>query len=131
MKWMPHIWFSKHIHLILMFHLALHITQVYCTHSTPDYSLPWQKQRQFASTGRYAKSILLILIYIFFNMLPIFQVLPYMWGLVLRRTVLPFYTSRLLIKLGSVPSYLALVGPMWICWLCQMYANCRAESLNT
>ncbi|KAL3367604.1 hypothetical protein AABB24_012040 [Solanum stoloniferum] len=26
--------------------------QVYCTHTAPDYSLPWQKQRQFTSTGR-------------------------------------------------------------------------------
>ncbi|KAF5187933.1 Protease do-like 2 protein, partial [Thalictrum thalictroides] len=25
--------------------------QVYCTHTAPDYSLPWQKQRQFTSTG--------------------------------------------------------------------------------
>jgi hypothetical protein len=28
--------------------------QVYCTHTAPDYSLPWQKQRQFTSTGRQA-----------------------------------------------------------------------------
>ncbi|XP_009768577.1 protease Do-like 2, chloroplastic isoform X3 [Nicotiana tabacum] len=25
--------------------------QVYCTHTAPDYSLPWQKQRQYTSTG--------------------------------------------------------------------------------
>ncbi|XP_020586865.1 protease Do-like 2, chloroplastic isoform X2 [Phalaenopsis equestris] len=25
--------------------------QVYCTHTEPDYSLPWQKQRQYTSTG--------------------------------------------------------------------------------
>nr|XP_016437680.1 PREDICTED: protease Do-like 2, chloroplastic [Nicotiana tabacum] len=27
------------------------VVKVYCTHTAPDYSLPWQKQRQFASTG--------------------------------------------------------------------------------
>lgn len=27
--------------------------QVYCTHTAPDYSLPWQKQRQYTSTGRH------------------------------------------------------------------------------
>ncbi|KAL5701456.1 Protease Do-like 2 [Ranunculus cassubicifolius] len=26
-------------------------SQVYCTHTAPDYSLPWQKQRQYTSTG--------------------------------------------------------------------------------
>lgn len=30
-------------------------SQVYCTHTAPDYSLPWQKQRQFTSTGRQAR----------------------------------------------------------------------------
>ncbi|KAL2236530.1 UNVERIFIED_CONTAM: Protease Do-like 2, chloroplastic [Sesamum indicum] len=25
--------------------------EVYCTHTAPDYSLPWQKQRQYTSTG--------------------------------------------------------------------------------
>ncbi|OMP06592.1 Peptidase S1 [Corchorus olitorius] len=28
------------------------VVKVYCTHTAPDYSLPWQKQRQFTSTGR-------------------------------------------------------------------------------
>ncbi|PNY16009.1 protease Do-like chloroplastic-like [Trifolium pratense] len=28
------------------------VVKVYCTHTPPDYSLPWQKQRQYASTGR-------------------------------------------------------------------------------
>ncbi|CAN4093133.1 unnamed protein product [Withania somnifera] len=27
------------------------VVKVFCTHTAPDYSLPWQKQRQFASTG--------------------------------------------------------------------------------
>ncbi|KAG2693536.1 hypothetical protein I3760_08G101500 [Carya illinoinensis] len=27
------------------------VVKVYCTHTTPDYSLPWQKQRQYTSTG--------------------------------------------------------------------------------
>ncbi|KAJ7542647.1 hypothetical protein O6H91_09G005100 [Diphasiastrum complanatum] len=27
------------------------VVKVYCTHSEPDYSLPWQKRRQFHSTG--------------------------------------------------------------------------------
>ncbi|KAH7678768.1 Peptidase S1B protein [Dioscorea alata] len=27
------------------------VVKVYCTHTPPDYSLPWQKQRQFTSTG--------------------------------------------------------------------------------
>ncbi|XP_019441795.1 PREDICTED: protease Do-like 2, chloroplastic isoform X2 [Lupinus angustifolius] len=27
------------------------VVKVYCTHTAPDYSLPWQKQRQFTSTG--------------------------------------------------------------------------------
>ncbi|KMZ72977.1 Protease Do-like 2, chloroplastic [Zostera marina] len=27
------------------------VVKVYCTHTEPDYSLPWQKQRQFQSTG--------------------------------------------------------------------------------
>lgn len=27
------------------------VVKVYCTHTEPDYSLPWQKQRQYASTG--------------------------------------------------------------------------------
>ncbi|XP_071721298.1 protease Do-like 2, chloroplastic isoform X1 [Rutidosis leptorrhynchoides] len=27
------------------------VVKVYCTHTEPDYSLPWQKQRQFTSTG--------------------------------------------------------------------------------
>ncbi|CAI0446105.1 unnamed protein product [Linum tenue] len=27
------------------------VVKVYCTHTTPDYCLPWQKQRQFTSTG--------------------------------------------------------------------------------
>ncbi|KAK6940903.1 Protease Do-like, PDZ domain [Dillenia turbinata] len=29
------------------------VVKVYCTHTAPDYSLPWQKQRQFTSTGRH------------------------------------------------------------------------------
>ncbi|KAF8394501.1 hypothetical protein HHK36_020711 [Tetracentron sinense] len=32
------------------------VVKVYCTHTAPDYSLPWQKQRQFTSTGRHALS---------------------------------------------------------------------------
>uniref|UniRef100_J3M3Y7 PDZ domain-containing protein n=1 Tax=Oryza brachyantha TaxID=4533 RepID=J3M3Y7_ORYBR len=28
------------------------VVKVYCTHIAPDYGLPWQKQRQHASTGR-------------------------------------------------------------------------------
>ncbi|KAE8686130.1 Protease Do-like 2 [Hibiscus syriacus] len=28
------------------------VVKVYCTHTAPDYSLPWQKQRQYTSTGR-------------------------------------------------------------------------------
>ncbi|KAL4588228.1 hypothetical protein LXL04_001110 [Taraxacum kok-saghyz] len=31
------------------------VVKVYCTHTAPDYSLPWQKQRQFTSTGRHSK----------------------------------------------------------------------------
>ncbi|KAL2326296.1 hypothetical protein Fmac_025354 [Flemingia macrophylla] len=31
---------------------AMVTAAVYCTHTAPDYSLPWQKQRQFTSTGR-------------------------------------------------------------------------------
>ncbi|KAL5793053.1 hypothetical protein ACOSP7_001647 [Xanthoceras sorbifolium] len=27
------------------------VVKVYCTHIAPDYSLPWQKQRQYTSTG--------------------------------------------------------------------------------
>ncbi|XP_078446515.1 DEGP protease 2 [Wolffia australiana] len=27
------------------------VVKVYCTHTQPDYSLPWQKQRQYTSTG--------------------------------------------------------------------------------
>ncbi|GAA0139699.1 hypothetical protein Leryth_004902 [Lithospermum erythrorhizon] len=27
------------------------VVKVYCTHTAPNYSLPWQKQRQFTSTG--------------------------------------------------------------------------------
>ncbi|KAJ8619569.1 hypothetical protein MRB53_028098 [Persea americana] len=27
------------------------VVKVYCTHTAPDYSLPWQKQRQHTSTG--------------------------------------------------------------------------------
>lgn len=27
------------------------VVKVYCTHTAPDYSLPWQKQKQFTSTG--------------------------------------------------------------------------------
>ncbi|XP_056170178.1 protease Do-like 2, chloroplastic isoform X2 [Syzygium oleosum] len=27
------------------------VVKVYCTHTEPDYSLPWQKQRQYTSTG--------------------------------------------------------------------------------
>ncbi|KAF3629976.1 putative protease Do-like 2, chloroplastic-like isoform X2 [Capsicum annuum] len=27
------------------------VVKVYCTHTAPDYSLPWQKQRQYKSTG--------------------------------------------------------------------------------
>ncbi|KAK1357019.1 protease Do-like 2, chloroplastic [Heracleum sosnowskyi] len=27
------------------------VAKVYCTHTAPDYSLPWQKQRQYTSTG--------------------------------------------------------------------------------
>ncbi|KAJ4846219.1 Protease Do-like 2, chloroplastic [Turnera subulata] len=27
------------------------VVKVYCTHTAPDYSLPWQKQRQYQSTG--------------------------------------------------------------------------------
>ncbi|KAL4560246.1 hypothetical protein LXL04_032396 [Taraxacum kok-saghyz] len=29
------------------------VVKVYCTHTAPDYSLPWQKQRQITSTGRH------------------------------------------------------------------------------
>ncbi|CAN6845374.1 unnamed protein product [Brassica oleracea] len=32
------------------------VVKVYCTHTAPDYSLPWQKQRQFTSTGRQLSS---------------------------------------------------------------------------
>uniref|UniRef100_A0A2P2MQ54 Uncharacterized protein n=1 Tax=Rhizophora mucronata TaxID=61149 RepID=A0A2P2MQ54_RHIMU len=28
------------------------VVKVYCTHTAPDYSLPWQKHRQYTSTGR-------------------------------------------------------------------------------
>ncbi|KAK4482218.1 hypothetical protein RD792_009360 [Penstemon davidsonii] len=31
------------------------VVKVYCTHTEPDYSLPWQKQRQYTSTGRHAR----------------------------------------------------------------------------
>uniref|UniRef100_A0A0E0DM00 PDZ domain-containing protein n=2 Tax=Oryza TaxID=4527 RepID=A0A0E0DM00_9ORYZ len=31
------------------------VVKVYCTHIAPDYGLPWQKQRQHASTGRQVK----------------------------------------------------------------------------
>ncbi|KAH9786189.1 protease Do-like 2 [Citrus sinensis] len=31
------------------------VVKVYCTHTAPDYSLPWQKQRQYTSTGRQVK----------------------------------------------------------------------------
>ncbi|KAG5567656.1 hypothetical protein RHGRI_003004 [Rhododendron griersonianum] len=31
------------------------VVKVYCTHTEPDYSLPWQKQRQYTSTGRHVK----------------------------------------------------------------------------
>ncbi|KAL1542676.1 Protease Do-like 2, chloroplastic [Salvia divinorum] len=27
------------------------VVKVYCTHTEPDYSLPWQKQKQYTSTG--------------------------------------------------------------------------------
>ncbi|GKU86726.1 hypothetical protein SLEP1_g1215 [Rubroshorea leprosula] len=27
------------------------VVKVYCTHTEPDYSLPWQRQRQYTSTG--------------------------------------------------------------------------------
>ncbi|WCJ21423.1 DEGP protease 2 [Euphorbia peplus] len=27
------------------------VVKVYCTHTAPDYSLPWQRQRQYTSTG--------------------------------------------------------------------------------
>ncbi|XP_022727449.1 protease Do-like 2, chloroplastic isoform X2 [Durio zibethinus] len=27
------------------------VVKVYCTHTAPDYSLPWQKQKQYTSTG--------------------------------------------------------------------------------
>ncbi|XP_038709527.1 protease Do-like 2, chloroplastic isoform X3 [Tripterygium wilfordii] len=27
------------------------VVKLYCTHTAPDYSLPWQKQRQYTSTG--------------------------------------------------------------------------------
>ncbi|XP_047307811.1 protease Do-like 2, chloroplastic [Impatiens glandulifera] len=27
------------------------VVKVFCTHTSPDYSLPWQKQRQYTSTG--------------------------------------------------------------------------------
>ncbi|KAG8663471.1 hypothetical protein MANES_01G213700v8 [Manihot esculenta] len=33
------------------FQLDLQEHKVYCTHTAPDYSLPWQKQRQYTSTG--------------------------------------------------------------------------------
>lgn len=29
------------------------LLQVYCTHTEPNFSLPWQKQRQYSSTGRH------------------------------------------------------------------------------
>ncbi|KAF8089707.1 hypothetical protein N665_0498s0009 [Sinapis alba] len=35
------------------------VVKVYCTHTAPDYSLPWQKQRQFTSTGRQVFSFTL------------------------------------------------------------------------
>ncbi|CAA6663481.1 unnamed protein product [Spirodela intermedia] len=42
------------------------LCQVYCTHTSPDYSLPWQKQRQFTSTGRHATSSSLLSNYYIF-----------------------------------------------------------------
>ena len=27
------------------------VAQVFCVHSEPNYSLPWQRKRQFSSTG--------------------------------------------------------------------------------
>ncbi|KAL5995289.1 Protease Do-like 2, chloroplastic [Asimina triloba] len=29
------------------------VVKVYCIHTAPDFSLPWQKQRQYTSTGRH------------------------------------------------------------------------------
>jgi S1-C subfamily serine protease len=30
---------------------CLPMVQVFCVHSEPNYSLPWQRKRQFSSTG--------------------------------------------------------------------------------
>ncbi|KAI8574655.1 hypothetical protein RHMOL_Rhmol01G0370900 [Rhododendron molle] len=37
------------------------VVKVYCTHTEPDYSLPWQKQRQYTSTGRHVLNSLPLL----------------------------------------------------------------------
>ncbi|KAK3004157.1 hypothetical protein RJ639_019053 [Escallonia herrerae] len=36
------------------------VVKVYCTHTAPDYSLPWQKQRQYTSTGRHVSVAFMI-----------------------------------------------------------------------
>ncbi|KAF7152262.1 hypothetical protein RHSIM_Rhsim01G0280000 [Rhododendron simsii] len=35
------------------------VVKVYCTHTEPDYSLPWQKQRQYTSTGRQCSAFII------------------------------------------------------------------------
>ncbi len=35
----------------IMLTLMLMLAQVFCVHSEPNYSLPWQRKRQFSSTG--------------------------------------------------------------------------------
>ncbi|KAG5567654.1 hypothetical protein RHGRI_003004 [Rhododendron griersonianum] len=35
------------------------VVKVYCTHTEPDYSLPWQKQRQYTSTGRHCSAFII------------------------------------------------------------------------
>lgn len=44
--------------VLLILLASLILVQVYCTHTAPDYSLPWQKQRQYTSTGRHVSSYL-------------------------------------------------------------------------
>ena len=43
----PACWFG----LGLMSSMLFAPPQVFCVHSEPNYSLPWQRKRQFSSTG--------------------------------------------------------------------------------
>lgn len=79
--WMTFIWIAWQFNNIYSHsHFRFVGVKVYCTHTAPDYSLPWQKQRQYTSTGRHALSP--------FSLSKLWKMANFLWTVVLRCVIL-------------------------------------------